>query len=134
MNLASVMDDLGSALGTITELRVFPYWAEHVTPPAAVVTWPDPLNYDQTMARGSDRMEIPVIVLVGKVDARSTRDHMAEYANGTGSKSVKAAVESFAATAYDVATVQRVEFGVISVAAVELLAATFYIDVFGTGS
>lgn len=54
MNLAAVMDELGAALGTIPGLRVFPYWADRITPPAAVVGWPDPLTYDATMRRGSD--------------------------------------------------------------------------------
>ena len=134
MNLADVMDDLGSALETIPDLRVFPYWADRVSPPAAVVTWPDPLTYDETMTRGSDRMTVPIIVMVGKVDARSTRDAAGQYADGSGTHSVKAALESFTATAYDTVRVERAEFGVIIVAAVELLSITFYVDVFGQGS
>lgn len=136
MNLADVMDDLGTALETITDLRVFPYWADRVTPPAAVVTWPDPLTFDQTMGRGSDRMTVPVIVMVGKVDARTTRDVAGAYADGSGSSSVKAAIEAFddTATAYDTARVERAEFGVIPINGVELLSITFFVDVFGQGS
>lgn len=134
MNLADVMDDLGSALETIPDLRVFPYWADRVTPPAAVVTWPDPLTYDLTMGRGSDRMEVPVIVMVGKVDARTTRDAAGVYADGSGTHSVKAAIEAFTATAYDTARVERAEFGVITINGVELLSITFFVDVVGDGS
>lgn len=134
MNLADVMDDIGTALETITDLRVFPYWADRVTPPAAVVTWPDPLTFDQTMGRGSDRMTVPVIVMVGKVDARTSRDVAGAYADGSGTQSVKAAIEGFAATAYDTVRVERAEFGVITINGVELLSITFFVDVFGQGS
>lgn len=134
MDLAAVMDDLGSALEPIEGLRVFPYWADRVTPPAAVVAWPDPLTYDTAMARGGDRLEVPVILLVGKVDARSARDQLARYVSGSGPHSVKAAVEAHPATAYDSARVDRAEFGVITVAGIEYLAGTLYIDLIGRGA
>lgn len=134
MNLAAVMDDLGAALGSISGLRVFPYWADRVSAPAAIVGWPDPLTYDAAMTRGGDRVELPVMVLVGKVDARSARDTLAAYADGAGAGSVKAAIESFTPTAYDSARVTRCEFGVMSVAGTEFLAATFFIDLIGQGA
>lgn len=134
MLLSDVMDDLGTALGTIPGLRVFPYWADRVTPPAAVVAWPDPLTYDSAMARGADRAELSVLVMVGKVDARTARDNLARYVDGSGEYSVKAAIDGHEATAYDSARVDRAEFGVITVAGIEYLAATFYVDIIGTGS
>lgn len=134
MNLAEVMDDLGAALETIDGLRVFPYWAARITPPAAVVGWPDPLTYDTTQVRGSDRVELPIHVLVGQVDQRSARDVLAAYAAGSGPRSVKAAIEGHQAQAYDTVRVMRCEFSSIPVAAVEYLAATFIIDITGPGA
>lgn len=134
MLLSAVMDDLGTALATIPDLRVFPYWADTVSPPAAVVAWPDPLTFDATFKRGADGAEIPVHVFVGKVDARSSRDLLARYADGSGTYSVKQAVENHTATAYDVARVNRAEFAVSTVGGTELLAATFYIDITGRGA
>jgi hypothetical protein len=135
MDLAAVMDDIGEALESIDGLRVFPYWAESIAPPAAVVGWPDPLTFDSTMSRGSDEVEgVPVIVMVSKADARSARDQLAAYANGSGTRSVKAVIEAHAATAYDSARVARAEFGVISVGGVEYLAATFSVDLIGQGA
>lgn len=134
MNLADVMDDLGRALGAIEGLRVFPYWTDRLNPPAAIVGWPEPLTFDATFGRGSDRTEIPVYVAVGKVDARSARNQMAKYVDGSGTHSVKAAIEAFDATSYDTARVIRVEFDVLTVAAVDFLAATFYVDITGTGA
>lgn len=134
MNLAGCMDDLAAALGRIPDLRVFPYWADAVTPPAAVVAWPDPLTYDSTMVRGADTAEIPIHVFVGKVDARTARDLLARYADGSGDYSVKQAIEGRKATAYDVARVNRAEFAVSTVGGTDLLAATFYIDITGRGA
>lgn len=134
MLLGDVMDALGSALDGIEGLRVFPYWAERVTPPAAVVGWPDPLTYDAAMARGADQLDLPVMVLVGKVDSRTARDKVSAYANGSGPASVKAVIEAHQTTAYHSARVTRCEFGVISVAAVEYLAATFTVNLIGKGA
>lgn len=128
------MDDLGAALKTVPELRVFPYWTEKINPPAAIVGWPEPLTFDATMGRGSDRTEIPIYVAVGRSNARAARDQMSRYADGSGEHSVKAAVESHDAEHYDTARVIRVEFDVLTVAAVDYLAATFFIDITGRGA
>jgi hypothetical protein len=133
MDLADVMDDLGAALETIDGLRVFPYWADKITPPAAIVGFPESLDFDETMGRGLDRMDIPVIVLVARRDGRSTRGRLTRYVAGSGDESVKAAVEGYAATAYQSARVERVEFGAATVAGIEHLSATFSVDVIGPG-
>lgn len=134
MNLADVMDDLGAACEQIDGLRVYPYWADTLTPPAAVVVWPDPMTYDETMARGGDRAEMRLYVIAGRVDARSARDTLARYVDGSGTHSIKQAVESYTATAYDTARVMRAEFENIIVGRVEYLSALFYIDVMGKGA
>lgn len=134
MLIGAVMDELGARLTGIEGLRVFPYWADRVTPPAAVIGWPDPLTYDTTARRGSDRMSMPISVLVGKVDARTSRDMMSRYADGAGLSSVKVALEAEGYTACDSVRVQSCEFAVMTVAAVEYLSATFAVDIVGSGS
>lgn len=134
MNLADVMDEVGAAAETITGLRVAPYWADRVTPPAAVIAWPDRYDYDATFGRGADRLTLPLIVLVGRVDQRTARDALAAYADGSGARSIKAAVEAGTYTACDSVRVQDCEFSVITVAAVEYLAGTFALDIIGTGT
>lgn len=135
MNLADVMDDLGAALKRIPGLRVLPYTAEEATPPAAMVLWPEELNYDTTMVRGGDRITVPVLVLSGQIDARSARDQLARYLDGSGPHSVKAAIDDYAdATAYDSARVDSVEITSAPVGGVELLAAQFQVDIIGKGS
>lgn len=126
--------DLGAALGAIDGLRVFDYWADRVTPPAAVVEWPEAITYDATMGRGGDRLTLPVLVMVGKADMRNAWQQLAAYAAGSGASSVKAAIERHPPIAYDSARVTRVEFGVTVVASVDYLAATFTVDLIGSGA
>lgn len=134
MNVSAVMDDVAAALEQIDGLRVFAYQAPRINPPTAEVEWPDSIDYDSTMRRGSDRMTLQARVMAGQADARSARDVLAVYADGSGAQSVKAVVEGYAATAYDTARVTKCEFGVTSVAAVEYLSALFTIDLIGSGS
>jgi hypothetical protein len=134
VNVADVMDELGDALDTISGLRVFPYWVDKVSPPAAIVGFPEELTYDATYGRGSDSITLPIIVVVGRVNARSTRDRVAQYTDGTGMTSAKTAIESHSATSYDSARVERVEFGTASIGGTEYLAATFHVDITGSGA
>lgn len=134
MIIADVMDELGAALDTITGLNVYPFWADRIAPPAAVVAWPDPYNFDSTFQRGADTAVFPVSILVGKVDARSARNELSRYADGSGSASVKAVLESAVYTAVDSVRVQSAEFGVTTVNGVDYLTAIFQVETIGSGS
>jgi hypothetical protein len=134
MDVGSVMDDLGTAVDLIDGLRIFPYWAGSVTAPAAIVGFPEGLAFDETYGRGSDSMSLPVVIVVGRVNARATRDRLGRYAAGSGAASVKATIEGYAATSYDSARVERVEFGTASIGGTEYLAATFFVDIIGSGA
>jgi hypothetical protein len=94
MNLADVMDAVGDRLDTIAGLRVFAYPPGSVTPPAAVVSYPEGIEFDATYGRGSDRMTLPVVVVVGKASDRAARDKLGAYCDGSGASSVKAVLES----------------------------------------
>lgn len=138
MNLADVMDQVGAQLDTIDGLRVSPFPPDQVNPPFAIVTYPEDINFDATYERGADTMTLPVIVGVGKVSDRASRDKLAAYCQGTGATSVKAVleagVEAGAYTAFDSLRVQMAEFDLIKIAAVEYVAATFTLDIIGTGA
>ncbi len=135
MNLADVMQELADRLDTITGLRVHAYPPDKITPPAAVVTYPDVIDYDSAYARGGDRLTMPVVLLVGRVSARASRADIAKYADGTGASSVKTVLESYTGyLKFDSVRVMRAVFDVISVAGVEYLAATFTLDVIGKGA
>lgn len=93
-NLGDVMDDLGTALSLITGLRVYDFPPKSAQPPFAFVDMPDRLNFDASMGRGSDRMTINVVVGLPDVVDRETRDMIAEYAAGSGAKSIKATLDA----------------------------------------
>jgi hypothetical protein len=129
-----VMDDVAAALGVIDGLRVFAYQAPRIVPPTAEVEWPESIDYDTTLRRGSDRLTLQVRVMVSQADARSGQAQLAAYADGAGDRSVKAVVEAYQASAYDTARVTKCEFGVTSVDAVQYLSALFTLDIIGSGS
>lgn len=136
MNLADVMDQLGDRIDTIDGLRVYRYPPDNVQVPAAVVTYPEEYVYDVTFGRGTDRMTVPVIVMVGKVSDRASRDQLAAYVDGSGARSVKAVVEAEGDdyTAFDSARVTGAEFDIVSMAGVEYVAATLPVDIAGPGT
>jgi len=134
MNLADVMSELADRLDTIEGLRVFPYTANKVAPPAASVGLPDEYTYDAAYGRGADALTVPIVVVVGKLDARSSHLQLSRYADGSGERSVKAAVEAGETDAFDSARVTSVDFAVITIAAVDYLGATFTVDITGKGA
>jgi hypothetical protein len=113
---------------------VFPYWADRLVPPAAVLAWPEPLAYDDTMARGSDRITLSLFVMVGRFDARTTRDRLSAYLDGSGDTSVKAAVEDGTYTALDSVRVTQATVDSYTSAGIELLGAEFTLDIIGRGA
>lgn len=134
MNLADVMDAVGDRLDTITGLRVHRYPVGSVTPPAAVVAYPDDITYDETYARGMDKLTVPLVLVVGKASDRAARDKLGGYVSGSGASSVKAVLESGAYTAFDEIRVASAEFDVVRIAATDYLAAVFELDIRGAGA
>lgn len=136
MNLADVMDAVAERLSVIDGLagRVFAYPPAAVTPPAAVVSYPDEYTFDATYGRGMDRMTLPVALVVGRPTDRSTRDRLAGYCDGSGVSSVKAALESGAYSVMDTLRVVSVSIDAVSIGGVEYAAALFELDITGPGS
>jgi hypothetical protein len=132
MDLDAVMQEVADRLDTITGLRVDGYPAGSVTPPAAVLSYPE-VTYDETMRRGMDRYVLPVWVLVGKVSDRAARATIAPYLDGGGPKSVKTVLEADPYDSLDSVRVQRADPDVVSVGGVEYLAYQFTLDIAGPG-
>lgn len=134
MNLADVMQAVADRLDTIDGLRCFGYPPGTVSPPAAVVSYPDTYTYDETYGRGMDRLKLPVVVVVGKVSDRSARNQLGAYVDGSGTSSVKVVLESSTYTAFDSVRVESVEFDMVSIAGVDYMAALFTLDIAGSGA
>jgi len=134
MDLAAVMDAVAGRIDTITGLRVHPHPPGSLTPPAAVVSYPDEIAFDETYVRGMDRMTLPVVVVVGKASDRAARDELAAYCNGSGARSIKAVLESGVYTAFHTLRVMRIEFDVVTIGGTDYLAALFDLDISGQGA
>ncbi len=132
--MADVMDEVGDLLDTIADLRVFRWATGDAYPPAAIVGYPEVINYDQTYVRGMDRYTLTVYVVVGRPTDRSTRDAIAQYADGSGAASVKAALEVEPHVAFDTLRVTSVTFDVITLGGTDYLAALFELDIAGSGA
>lgn len=130
LNLNAVTDALGVRLATITGLRVYDYPADAAAPPAAIVGLPTALEFDATKARGLDRCVIPVMLLVGRVSDRASRDAMSAYLAGTGASSVKAAVDGNLGGAAQSVRVMEARVEVVTLSAIEYLGATFDVEVY----
>lgn len=133
MNIDTVMTEVATRLDTIAGLRVFDHPVDEVQPPTAIVSLPQ-ISFDQTYGRGSDRYNMPVILVVGKVENRASRNNLAPYVAGSGPKSVKAVLEGFTPVAFDTVRVQGVEFDVMTWGSVEFLTGTFLLDIMGSGA
>lgn len=127
----AVMGALEAALGTITGLRAYGWPADSVNVPAAVVALPEPVEFDLTAGRGSDRLTFSVYVMAGRASDRASAQTVAGYMDGAGASSVKAALEAdptLDGTAESVRVI-RAEPDAITVGAVDYLSATFTVEV-----
>ena len=134
MNLTDVMDQLATRLDTISGLRCYAFPADSVTPPAAVVGYPDTYTYDETYGRGMDRMSLPVFVLVARTPDRQARKSIGAYVDGSGTSSVKAVLESGTYTAFSTLRVESVEITQFNLNGTDFICGEFTLDIAGTGA
>ena len=127
------MTALAENMSDIDGLRTFAFPPDSVSPPAAVVGFPETVAYDATMARGEDRIVFPVYVLVGKVSDRTAAPRLCAYLDGSGATSVKTAIESDKTLggAADSIRVTDADTSVMTVGGTDYLAATFSVEVVG---
>ncbi|GIH07497.1 hypothetical protein Rhe02_55640 [Rhizocola hellebori] len=135
MDLASVMDELAVRLRSISGLQVFEWPVSPVTPPAALLTYPDSIDFDETYGRGMDRMRaLPLVVIGGKPTTIDARNMLSALTAGSGERSIKAVLESGTYTAFDEIRVAKWEFDVIEIAANPYMAAIAMLDIGGQGA
>lgn len=134
MNLADVMDAIADRVDTIGGLRVHNHPPGKVTPPAAVVAYPETYTYDATYGRGMDRLTLPLVLVVGKATDRSARDELGAYVDGAGARSVKTVLEGGTYTAFHTVRVTGVDFDVVTIGGTDYLAALFDLDIAGSGT
>jgi hypothetical protein len=130
VNLVDVADQLGDRLDLIEGLNVYRNPPGSVTPPAAVVGYPEDYEYLEEL----DRMTLPVVLVVGKASLESARAELAAYVKKNGDRSVKGTLESGAYTALDTVRVTGAEFDSVRIGGTDYLAAVFDLDITGSGA
>ena len=132
LNLNAVMDALGARLVGVTGLRVYDYTSDQANPPAAIISLPKTVDYDAVMGRGADRIVIPVTVLVGRVSDRAARDALGAFIAGSGSSSIKQAIEGDPTLggAAQTTRVTEATVDVVTIQAVDYLGASFDVEVY----
>ncbi len=133
MVVTDVMDELGAALEAIPNLRVFPFPADTASPPAALVGYPDTIQFDVAMGRGVDRVTFPVFVLVGRLSDRSSREALGPFLDGAGAHSVKQALKDGTYVAASTVRAASARVEVVTMNSIDYLAAIFSVDVTGSG-
>jgi hypothetical protein len=135
VDLYAVSEELRTALGTIAGLRTPPWGVEAVQAPAALVTLPERVDFDETYGRGKDRYpDLEVVILVGAPEQRASIKALAAYVAGSGAKSVKAVLEAYAWTTCDSVRVVFADFPRATYAGTPYLAAAFHLDIIGRGA
>lgn len=134
MDLNLVMDEIGARLGGISELNIYDYPADSISIPAAILTYPERIDYDETAGRGMDVIRnLGLVIVDGRASDRSARDRIAAYVAGTGARSIKAILESGAYASCTDVHVPSAEFDVQRIGGVDYIAAVFTLDVAGQG-
>lgn len=92
-NIPGVRDALKANLQTITNLRVYDQIPDVVVPPCAVVGQLD-FTFDIDNQRGLDQASVDVYVIVQRISERSGQEKLDLLLAGSGSGSIKTALES----------------------------------------
>lgn len=90
--IRQIIDAIKTQLDTIDGLKVYKRVPDTVDSPAAVIRYAG-TNYDSTMARGSDDQTYVVQILTSKASDRG-QDLLYDYCEGSGSRSIKVAIEA----------------------------------------
>jgi len=93
VSITDIRDGLEANLETISGLRGYSEIPDNPSIPAAVVTL-DTIEYDQSFQKGLVLYNFSVTVIVGRFNSRSAQQNLNDYADNTGSNSIKTAIES----------------------------------------
>jgi hypothetical protein len=129
--IGDIRTGLANNLSAIKGLRVSAFVPEQPNPPIAVVM-PPSITFDRAFARGADEYRFTVLVIVGRVDERSSQSTMDAYCDPTGPLSIKTAIEadkSLGGSAYSLRVEEMRNYQALSVGEVQYLSAEFVVQV-----
>jgi hypothetical protein len=132
--IAEIRDGIAANLSTITGLRTTETVPDNPQPPVAIIQ-PSSIEFDLTFQRGLDQYNFVVTVIVGRASERQAQRLLDLYCAGTGTSSVKLAIESnrtLTGLIQDLRVVSMRNYGQISIAEQTYLAAEFDVVVYTT--
>ena len=128
-SVSELRDGLKTNLATITGLRTADTVPDNPNPPIAIVL-PQSVSYDDAFHRGMNTYTFAIMVLVNRVSERTAQNSLDAYISGTGSYSIKLAVESdktLGGYAYDVRLTDLRNYGSVTIGEIEYLSAEFVV-------
>ncbi len=129
-DLGVVMCAIGDALkdANVANGRVFCYPPDSIAAPATVVGYPNTIDFDSTMMRGADRLEIPVYFLTGKTSEPAAQAAIAAVI--TGATGVKDVLDGNLGGVVQTLRVQQMRVINVELAGVSYLSAVFTVEAF----
>lgn len=127
--VSELRDGLKANLATITGLRTADTVPDNPNPPIAIVL-PQSVQYDNAFQHGMNTYTFSVLVIVNRVSERTAQNSLDAYVSGTGSKSVKLAVESdktLGGKAFDVRVTDLRNYGDITIGEINYFSAEFIV-------
>jgi len=92
-NINGVREGLKTNLQNITNLRIYDLIPDVIVPPCAVVGQLD-FTFDVDNMRGLDQASVDIFVIVQRLSERSGQEKLDNFLAGSGSGSIKTALES----------------------------------------
>jgi hypothetical protein len=131
--ISDLRTGIAANLATVAGLRTSATVPDSINPPIAVVM-PSTITYDTAFARsGGDEYEFLVMVIVGRVDERSAQNNLDGYCSGTGSTSIKAAIErdkTLGGKAFSLRVTSLRNYTQLTVGDITYLSAEFVVQVY----
>jgi len=93
VTINGIRQGLATNLGTITGLRTAAEIPDQASPPIAIVNLQN-IDYHNAMQNGMTNFVFTVQVIVGRAAEREAQRRLDEYAEPSGARSVKSAIES----------------------------------------
>jgi hypothetical protein len=128
-SVSELRDGLKANLATISGLRTADTVPDNPSPPIAIVL-PQSVSYDDTFQRGMNTYTFSVLVIVNRVSERTAQNSLDAYISGTGSSSIKRAVEvdkTLNGKAFDVRVSELRNYGDITIGEINYLSAEFVV-------
>lgn len=131
-SVSELRTGIATNLATITGLRTSAFMPDNPNPPIAVVM-PSSISYDDTFNRGMQTYVFNVLVIVGRVDERTAQSNLDAFVSGTGSSSVKRAIEvdkTLGGKAFDTRVTEMRNYGQLSIQDILYLTGEFTVLVY----